>query len=319
LALQELRARSQGVSFVPIRFVHRRTLNATALAAAMMILWNIGLARGAPSGDMEVSGIPPVRLPAPGAVVHDIAIETVAPGREGLELSARLSDEGGLIQRPVGWRVRRAGGELAFAGEVALADVAVEPGEYVVDITYGAVHRAQAVTLLGGTRLAVSFVLDAGGVRILPRLKGLGPAPAESRSAVFALGGPRRGQLIAASRLPGEILRVPAGDYRIESRFASGNAVAVADVTVRAGRLSAVEVDHLAGLVRLTFAGAPGGAVLWQLADAAGTKLPVIAGATADAVLKPGTYVATATLGAQTHTAEFTIAAGQSRDIVLGD
>ena len=76
----------------------------------------------------------------------------------------------------------------------------------------------------------VSFVLEVGGIRVLPRVQGLGLTAAQTQSLVYALSGADKGKLITISKVPGEILRVKSGDYRIESRFATGNAVAVVDV-----------------------------------------------------------------------------------------
>ena len=144
------------------------------------------------------------------------------------------------------------------------------------------------LTLLEANRLIVSFVLDVGGIRVLPRVKGLGLAPAQAQSLVYALSGPNKGKLITISKMPGEILRVKAGDYRIESRFAAGNAVAVADVHVKPGIMSAVEIDHAAGLARLSYVGAPDANVSWLVTNEEGEALPAIDGLSASIVLKPG-------------------------------
>jgi hypothetical protein len=270
--------------------------------------------------NLELSSVPQEQVTfLPNAVVHDIAIETVAAGGEGLELSARLSEDGGIIERPVTWTIFNTSGEPIYADDVPIAKVQVKPGSYLVGIKYGEVRVSQTVTVIDGTKLLASFVLDAGGIRILSRLQGLGLPAARSRSLVFALTGVRKGQLIATSRESGEILRVPAGDYRIENRFDAGNAEAVADVQVKPGLMSAVEMDHAAGLARLAFVGAPDAHVQWRVADANGNSLAPIDGLTADVVLKPGTYSAVAETGKEILTAKFVIAAGEARDIILGN
>jgi hypothetical protein len=242
----------------------------------------------------------------------------VAAGAEGLELSARLSEDGGIIERPVTWTIFSASGEPVYANDVPIAQVQVKPGSYLVGIKYGAVRVSQTVTVVDGTKLLASFVLDAGGIRVLSRLQGLSLPGTPSRSLVFALSGPRKGELIATSQEPGEILRVPAGDYRIESRFDAGNTEAVADVHVKPGLMSAVEIDHAAGLAHLAFVGAPAAHVQWRVADTKGNALAPIDGLRADVVLKPGTYSAVAETGEKILSASFAIAAGETRDIVLG-
>jgi hypothetical protein len=252
-------------------------------------------------------------------VAHDIAIEIVKPGNEGLELSARLSESGGLIERDISWTLRDAQGLVVYGKNTELANVALPPGDYSIEARYGSASFSQSLTLLEANRLMVSFVLEVGGIRVLPRVQGLGLAAVQTQSLVYALSGADKGKLITISKVPGEILRVKSGAYRIESRFATGNAVAVADVHVNSGMMSAVEIDHAAGLARLSYVGAPDAAVSWLVTNDQGEQLPPIDGLSASVVLKPGAYVARARVGAELLTASFDIAAGQERDILLGN
>lgn len=273
------------------------------------------------SSAIELSSAPPpatVTLPR-DRLVRDIAIETVSPGQEGLELSARLTEDGGVIQRPIRWTVTATGGEPVFTGEVPTADAVLPPGDYTVAIRYGAVNVSQQLTLVAGTRLIASFVLDAGGLRILPRLAGDAHPATAAHNLIYALSGEQSGTMIATSDIPGEVIRLPAGDYRIESRYDIGNADAITDVRVKAGIMSAVEIDHKAGLAHLAFVGAADTAVHWRIVAADGETLPAFDGLNVDAVLKPGSYTATADTGSESLTARFDIAAGQTRDIMLGN
>lgn len=307
---------------------HRHQGSAKSAFAVVAVLFLVAavtvvaprIAWSAISDTFEVSSVPrDAATMLPNTVAHDVAIELVAAGREGLELSARLSEDGGLIERPITWTVSSVSGESLYSEDVPVAQVAVKAGSYLVGIKYGAVQLSQTVTVADGTKIIASFVLDAGGIRVLPRLRELGLPVTPSRSLVFALSGHRKGQLIATSQEPGEILRVPAGEYRIESRFDHGNVSAVADVDVKPGLMSAVEIDHAAGLARLAFVGAPHAHVEWIIADAKGNALLPISGLSANVVLKPGTYTATARTGAETLSAKFVVASGESRDIILGN
>lgn len=252
-------------------------------------------------------------------VAHDIAIELVKPGNEGLELSARLSESGGLIERDISWTLRDAQGGIVYDKNTELAQVSVPPGDYSVEARYGSASFSQSLTLLEANRLMVSFVLEVGGIRVLPRVQGLGLTAAQTQSLVYALSGADKGKLITISKVPGEILRVKSGDYRIESRFAMGNAVVVVDVHVNSGLMSAVEIDHAAGLARLSYVGAPDAHVSWLVTDDHGEQLPAIDGLSASLVLKPGAYTAKAQIGTELLTASFDIAVGQERDILLGN
>jgi hypothetical protein len=273
------------------------------------------------SGAVDLSAVPPAKTiaPAGNTLVHDVAIETVAAGQEGVELSARLTEDGGLIQRPIDWTVTSSSGDTVFSGQSPIADASLIPGDYSVNIRYGAVNVSQTITLVPGTRLIVSFVLDAGGLRVLPRIEGAAQPATPAKTLIYSLSGRHPGEIIATSELPGEVIRLPAGDYRVESRFAVGNADAVTDVHVKAGLMSAVEIDHKAGLAHLAFVGAPDVDVRWHIVDAAGVALPPFNGLNADAVLKPGAYAATAETGGETLTARFEIQVGESRDIILGN
>ncbi len=286
---------------------------ASVLAAFLCLATPLSLA--ASSGNQAA-----LEAPAPqNKAAHEIAIEIVKPGSEGLELTARLSETGGLIERDIVWKVRDAQGQTVFDGASSIAAVPVPPGDYTIEASYGSARFTQNLTLLQANRLMVSFVLDVGGIRILPRIKNIGLPATDTQSLVYAVSGHNKGKLITISRIPGEVLRVEAGDYRIESHFAAGNAVAVADVHVKPGIMSAVEIDHAAGLARLAYVGAPDRTVSWLVIDAKGNALPAIDGLSANIVLKPGTYVAKAKIGSESLTANFEITAGQARDILLGN
>ena len=73
------------------------------------------------------------------------------------------------------------------------------------------------------------------------------------------------------------------------------------------------------GLARLSYVGAPDAHVSWLVTDDHGEQLPAIDGLSASVVLKPGAYTAKAQIGTELLTASFDIAAGQERDILLGN
>jgi hypothetical protein len=305
---------------------HSRGKTAVAVVAVLSFVSAVtvlgpSLARSAQAIDIELSSAP--EAAALGADVtspdHDIAIEIVTAGREGLELSARLTDDGGLIELPIGWTIRNMDGDIVYSGQSPSADFTAPPGDYAVDISYGAVRLSSTVTLLETNRLMVSYVLNAGGLRILPRVKDVAHSTARAQSRIFALGGRQRGKLVALSEIPGEIVRIPEGDYRVESRFFAGNAAAVTDVHVRAGRMSALEIDHKAGIARLAFVGSPEADVRWNVSNHEGQSIAMLEGLNADIVLLPGTYTARAKVGSEILTATFAIAAGEARDILLGN
>jgi hypothetical protein len=161
-------------------------------------------------------------------------------------------------------------------------------------------------------------VLNAGALRVLPRISNI-PTLHKSTSTVFALSGIESGKMIAASKQSGRIFNLPAGYYRIKTRYENSNVEAVTDVRIKPGVMSALDVDHLAGVARLSFVGHRGDDVQWTITSDSGEALPLVTGAEADLVLKPGKYYAEATAGSVSKLTEFEIRDGEEREIVLGN
>src|SRR5262249_40350776 len=181
--------------------------------------------------------------------------------------------------------------ETLLSRDAGGASLAAEPGDYVVEANYGTIKVERKVALLEGQRLTVTFVLNAGGLRILPKLKQLGLPTARPFTSIYKSSGADTGSLVAITEEPGEVLRLGAGSYRVESRFQPGNAEAMTEVTIKPGLLSAVELDMTAGIARLDASGFGERDIYWIITDAKGKSLPGIPGPTADVVLKPGRYV----------------------------
>jgi hypothetical protein len=248
----------------------------------------------------------------------EVRIELTRPGNESLSFNARLSEDSGVVNWPISWQVKAFDGETLLARDANGASLAAEPGDYVVEASYGIVKVERKVTLLAGQRLAVTFVLNAGGLRILPKLKQLGLPDARPFTSIYKSSGMDGGRLVAITEEPGEILRLGAGSYRIESRFQPGNAEAATEVTVKPGRLSAVELDMTAGIAHLDASGA-GDDIYWIITDARGESLPGIPGPTADVVLKPGRYLLRTRIDGAEKSSAFTIEPGRVSAIIQSD
>jgi hypothetical protein len=254
-----------------------------------------------------------LNLPASG----EMAITTVASGQEGLELSAIYTPDGVALVENVNWKISDQDQALIYDKTTSVVALYLAPGEYHVEAVFGSMHHEEVVSVRPGTRIGMSFVMNAGALRVLPRVKGIDQFGLSSTSKIFALSGVEKGKLVAICHRPGEVLNVAAGAYRIESKFSAGNAVAVADVTVKAGYTSAVNIDHIAGVAKLNVAGNDAREVEWQIVDDKGTALPSQTGITVELILKPGHYFAAAKLGEQNLKTEFQIDAGQASEINL--
>jgi hypothetical protein len=250
---------------------------------------------------------------------HEVSITTVEPGKESLALSARLTTMSLHVARDVAWQVRNDAGELILDATANELESPLPPGEYVVEAQYGAVSLRETVRLIPGNSVTVNFVLNAGGLRVLPTVKGLDSADIKPKTMVYALAGIDQGKLVAHSEQSGELLKLPAGQYRVETRMGEGNATAVTDVRIRPGKMSAIEVSHQAGLAHLSFVGAPDATVTWDIRPIDGIKIASLSGITQKLALKPGTYLAEAHVNGEILTAKFKIEAGEQRDIMLGN
>jgi hypothetical protein len=251
-----------------------------------------------------------------GNVAHDRVEQDVAAGDEGLILSARLTATMTDPVTDMHWTIRTTAGDIIQDATATEARLKLAPGTYVVEAMNGETKLSDTISLPSGKLLEIGFVLNAGALRILPRIS-RGPLDLQSKSSVYALSGIEKGKLIAASRIAGRVFNLPAGQYRIKTEFENSNVMAVTDVRVKAGIMSAVDIDHRAGLANLSFVGARGEDVVWTLSSEDGDVLPAISGTEARILLRPGSYSAEATAGSATRLARFEIRHGEVRDVVL--
>ena len=297
------------------------------MAAAMVTAMTLGLLAGpprpeaaSPAADPMITGS--ISRAAPAVADHELRIEATRQGAEGIELAARLDEGGGIVTRPVRWTVKRAmggspaAGEPVFSAEAPVADLRLQPGEYRIEASYGLAHIVQEVAIQPGQWVGVTLILRVGGMRALSLVENQGVPPGITADhRVYALSGRRSGQRLTATG-QGELARLEAGDYRIESRFAPGNAVAEATVAIKPGVLSSLEIAHLAGLVRVQFlgTGSRGNGFEVRALDSSWTwRGPDDGG---DLVLAPGRYEAQA-LDSAGAAVGFEVAEGDSIVVLL--
>ena len=282
---------------------------APALVAALFLSASLAMATTErPIGSN--SQAPEITLPASG----EMAITTVPKGGEGLELSARYTEDGKVLIEDIAWKIIDQDQAVVYDKTASLVTLPLRPGQYHIEASFGSAHHEEFVDVQSGTKLGLSLVMNAGALRILPRVKGVNQMELASSAKVFALNGVEKGKLVATSTTPGQVLNVSAGDYRIESKFQNGNAIAVTDVHVKAGFMSAVNVDHFAGLAKLSIAGLKDQSVQWIVTDENGLEL---IGTTAQFILKPGHYVARLVSDNQNLKSDFEISAGETLEIDL--
>lgn len=251
--------------------------------------------------------------------LQETAIRTVAPGEERLSVSARLSETSGALVTDIAWRVFDQSGEKLFDDVASNPNLKLPPGDYIVEARYGAKSIRENLSLAPGKELIVNYILNVGALRVLPRIDGIASHNMASESRVFAVSGPDQGKLVWSSATPGEMILLNAGTYRVESRFAFGNAASVTDVEVKPAIMSALDIKHKVGLLRLAFTGAADATVNWTVSEQLGDTLPALEGMTAALVLKPGHYVAKVNADGKDLMTTFEIKAGAETAVTLGN
>ena len=248
--LQRARQHSRG------RFLTGAALNfvgATLLLSTFAGLPSMAAQRA--DADALITGsLPPKTTDIP----YEIRIEVTSPGKEGIELAGRLSEDGGLITRPINWKLLRTlgegsqGGKLVHDSTTPVADIALEPGNYRIEAKYGSVSFTKSIKLLESQHLGLTFVFNVGGLRTLSTI-GKEPLPGEARviHKAYAINGINSGQLIAKSDVQGGLIRLGAGKYRLESEIEPGNTVVQTDVTITPGILTTLQLDHQAGMAEV--------------------------------------------------------------------
>lgn len=253
-------------------------------------------------------------LPAFG-MAHEVASASAPAGQESVLMQARLAAGSDLIGLPINWSLNRVlptgGTETLAVGQSAAFAAPTMPGDYRVLLQYGTAQYLQDFTVEAGQQLTLTFIFDIGGMRILSRLKEMSlPYGFAMKHDIYSEDGHSMGRLAARTENPGELLRLPAGRYRIESRLGPGNARANMRIEVRAGFLTTVEIDHRAGVVSFTNTRGKDG---WTVRDLAGRAVATISEAISELILEPGTYRVEQGL----RSTAFTVEPGENTGVVL--
>ena len=246
VSLQRARQHSRG------RFFTGAALNFVGASLLLNLATSPILAAQRTDADTIITG----SLPAATANVPlELRIEITRPGLEGIRLAGRLSEDGGLITKPVTWKLVRTlgngaqGGEPVYTDARPVADIPLEPGNYRIEARYGSVSAVKPVVLAKGQHLGLTFVFNVGGLRTLSTL-GNEPLPGQVRAVhrAYAVNGASSGKLIATSDQQGGLMRLGAGTYRLESEIEPGNTVTHTEVTIKPGILTSLNLDHEAGI-----------------------------------------------------------------------
>jgi hypothetical protein len=262
-------------------------------------------------------------LPPNTTVVPRTRTELKAGGIGQVSLSALLTDDGQSIEQGLVWRVYRdiAGPD----GKARLISTHREPnptlrldaGDYFVNVALGRANLTRKITVVGERTAQERFVLNAGGLRLVAVLSN-GEAVNE-KAVSYEIFSDERDQYGQRTRVtgglrPGTVVRLNAGIYSIVSTYGDANAVARADVTVEAGKLTEAKLSHAAASVTLKLVARSGGDAIadaqWSIATKGGDAVKESVGALPTHILAPGTYVVSARHAGQVYQREFTVKSG---------
>lgn len=247
----------------------------------------------------------------------------------GVELNARLTEDGRRLIRDLTWRVYKEpeedGGvpQLLETRTSPMPRIALQPGNYFINLAFGRSHITRRITVKDGPMASETFILNAGGLR-LTAYAGEKQVPDKTVSFdVFEAETDQSGQrrLILSKARPGVILRLNAGIYYIRSTYGEANAQVESEVSVEAGKLTEIAMAHAAAKVTLALVTRAGGEALpatqWEIATPDGDVIDRSVGALPTHVIAPGTYRVTATNGGKVFSKDVNLEDNQTARIEI--
>ena len=280
--------------------------------------------------DLDRTSIDPsaFSLPALPAYAPKIPVPNPLADRPELRLDARLTSEGEAVPAGLVWRLFAPtpgpDGRLPLVatakGGAAAFDV--PKGSYLMHVGFGYAGVTRRIDFEGGT-MHESVVLAAGGLKMNARVAGdAAIAPGKLSFDIYAGGAeePDR-RLVAQGVKPGAVVPLNAGDYRIVSHYGDDNAEVGGEVTVEAGQVTDVTLQHRAASLTMKLVRERGGEAIadtaWQVMNVDGTLVRESVGAFPSMVLAEGDYLVVAKNRDKTFQRGFTVAAGADADVEL--
>jgi hypothetical protein len=275
----------------------------------------------------ETNNPPPGAAPANTTVVPRVPStgpQDDTPGLVSFVLAAHLTDDSQRVEQGLVWRIFKerpgsgAGATLLSTQRTPAPTVRLEPGAYIINVTYGRAHLTRRVVVTPQTS-EERFVLNAGGLRLVPVLAS--GEPANEQAVTFDVQSDERdkhGQRtnVITGAKPGVVLRLNAGIYSIVSTYGDANAIARSDVSVEAGKLSEITLVHSAAKVSFLLVTRPGGDAVsdtqWNVASTHGETVKESAGALPTHYLAPGNYVVSARHAGRVFRRQFSVKSGET-------
>jgi hypothetical protein len=270
-------------------------------------------------GRAATTPVPPLAPPTPGRESN----ATTGPRDSGtLSLYATLGGQSGLVRSGLIWRLYKETGDepqLVQEVEQPAPTFSVEPGVYVVHVTFGLASATKRI-VMGPTAISESLVINAGAL-VLGGVIGDSPIPADRLkfNVYVPIGNDPEARVVISDVSGGRLIRLPEGTYRIVSTYGDSNAISNADLKVESGRVTEATLRHRAATVTLKLVNTLGAEALantsFSVLTPGGDTIREAIGAFPSMTLAEGDYVVIARNGGKVYTQEFKVKSGFDRDI----
>jgi hypothetical protein len=248
---------------------------------------------------------------------------TPPPVENSLLLGAAFTGDGPLIRSSLQWRVFSTAN---LTSPVKTTDEPIpvfelDPGEYVVHVTYGLASSSRKITVNKQTA-SERLVILAGGLNVKGTNGGKPINGKDLRVSVYIPTPTNAEDKLLSDNLPaGDILRLPEGNYHITTAYGGSNSIVMADMRVQTGKLTEVTVNHRASRITLKLVSKVGAEATantaWTVLTPGGDVIREELSAFPTMILSEGTYVAIARNDGKTFTSDFKVAGTEDQDIEI--
>ncbi|WP_336294656.1 carboxypeptidase regulatory-like domain-containing protein [Bartonella sp. CB169] len=243
-----------------------------------------------------------------------------------LILHARLKNDDEDIAKGLVWRIYAP--VLGIDNKLPLiksyeggsAHFDLEPGSYLVHVSFGHASAVHRVSLKSGQSLVKNFNLDVGGVILNAMLLNGTINEKELRFTIYEDEKEIDDSGVILSNIkPHSTVRLKPGRYHVSSYYGSINAIVHSDIQVDAGKITEVTLEHQAAQIILKLVRQEGGEALadtsWSITNASGDIVYETVGAYVSFVLAEGEYIAIAKNKDQIYQKFFSVVSGHDEDI----
>ncbi len=240
-----------------------------------------------------------------------------------LLLGASFANDGQVIRSGLQWRIFAASapGTVIAASEEPIPVFRLEPGDYLIHVTYGLASASRRINL-GKQARSEKLPIAAGGLIVKGTNGGELINPRDLQVAVYIPSPTNDEDKLLSSDLPtGEILRLPERTYHIVTVYGRSNSTVVADIRIQTGKVVDVTVNHKASQVTLKLVSQAGSEAIantaWTVLTPGGDVIREELSAFPTMILAEGNYTAIARNDGRTFTGDFLVSGAARQDIEI--